>query len=83
MYKRQVKADPDAWPANSRLDQVKAIQRLLQELKFYNGTIDGQVANNTRNAIREYERLAGIAPAGEPTQALFESLKEMRKLMSR
>jgi peptidoglycan hydrolase-like protein with peptidoglycan-binding domain len=83
LQRAAVKADPAAWPANSRLDQVKAIQRLLQELKFYNGTIDGQVANNTRNAIREYERLAGIAPTGEPTQALFESLKEMRKLMSR
>lgn len=83
LQRAAVKADPDAWPANSRLDQVKAIQKLLQELKFYNGAIDGQVANNTRNAIREYERLAGIAPSGEPTQALFESLKEMRKLMSR
>lgn len=83
LQRAAVKADPDAWPANSRLDQVKAIQKLLQELKFYNGAIDGQVATNTRNAIREYERLAGTTPTGEPTQALFESLKEMRKLMQR
>ena len=53
------KADPDAWPA-SRVDQIKAVQRLLQELKFYSGAIDGLPANNTRSAIREYERLAGI-----------------------
>lgn len=76
------KADPDAWPA-SRVDQIKAVQRLLQELKFYSGAIDGLPANNTRTAIREYERLAGIPPTGEPTQALFDSLKEMRKLMAR
>ena len=76
------KADPDAWPA-SRVDQIKAVQRLLQELKFYSGAIDGLPANNTRNAIREYERLAGIPPTGEPTQSLFDSLKEMRKLMAR
>ena len=77
-----MKADPDAWPAQ-RLDQVKAVQRLLQELKFYNGAIAGLPANNTRNAIRDYEKLAGITPTGEPSQTVFDSLKEMRKLMSR
>lgn len=82
LLRAAAKADPDAWPA-SRIDQIKAVQRLLQELKFYSGAIDGLPANNTRNAIREYERLAGIAPTGEPTQALFDSLKEMRKLMAR
>jgi hypothetical protein len=83
LQRAAVKAEPDGWPRYSRLDQIKAIQRLLQELKFYNGPIDGQPAAHTRNAIREYERLAGMPATGEATHALFESLKEMRKLMSR
>lgn len=82
LQRATAKADPDAWPA-ARVDQIKAVQRLLQELKFYTGAIDGLPANNTRAAIREYERLAGIPATGEPTQALFDSLKEMRKLMAR
>jgi hypothetical protein len=34
----------------------------------------------TRAAIRDYERSLGIAQTGEPSKALFDSLKEMRGL---
>jgi TPR repeat protein len=73
-------ADPDAWPRD-RTDQVKAIQALLRELKFYNSAIDGIASGGTRSAIREYEHMAGLKVTGEPSKAVFESLKEMRSLM--
>ncbi len=74
-------ADPDAWPAN-RIDQVKAIQAMLHDLKIYNSAIDGVASGGTRTAIRDYQRLAGLKETGEPSKALFDSLKEMRALMS-
>lgn len=74
-----VKPGP-AWPSN-RLDQVKAIQAALRDLRFYRGTADGKLGATTRNAIRDYERMAGLKETGEPSKAVFESLKEMRSLM--
>ena len=75
------KVDPNAWPA-SRLDQVKAIQTLLRDLRFYTKTIDGQANGGTQTAIREFQRMAGLKETGEANKALFDSLKEMRKLMA-
>jgi peptidoglycan hydrolase-like protein with peptidoglycan-binding domain len=74
------KADPNAWPVDGS-DQVKAIQRLLRELKILAEPVSGQVSTATRAAIREYERLAGLKETGEPSKALFDSLKETRALM--
>ncbi len=76
-----VKPGP-TWPS-SRLDQVKAIQAALRDLRFYRGTPDGKLGATTRNAIRDYERMAGLKETGEPSKAVFESLKEMRSLMKR
>ena len=75
------KADPNAWPA-SRLDQVKAIQTLLRDLRFYTKTIDGQANGGTQTAIREFQHMSGLKETGEANKALFDSLKEMRKLMA-
>src|SRR5436190_16874214 len=67
----------DAWPANGA-DQVRAIQRLLAELKFLNAEPTGTVGPLTRRAIRDYQRKAGLKETGEPNQALFEALKATR-----
>jgi peptidoglycan hydrolase-like protein with peptidoglycan-binding domain len=75
------KPDPNAWPAG-RLDQVKAIQTLLRDLRFYNKAIDGQASGGTQAAIRDYQHMAGLKETGEADKALFESLKDMRKLMT-
>ncbi len=75
------KAGPTAWPA-SRIDQVKAIQTLLRDLRFYTKAIDGQASGGTQTAIREYQRMSGLKETGEANKALFDSLKEMRKLMA-
>jgi TPR repeat protein/peptidoglycan hydrolase-like protein with peptidoglycan-binding domain len=74
-----VKADPDAWPTTP-VDQVKAVQGLLRDLKFSREAPDGLLGPATRTAIRDYERSLGLAQTGEPSKMLFESLKEMRAL---
>jgi peptidoglycan hydrolase-like protein with peptidoglycan-binding domain len=72
--------DPEAWPSG-KAEQVKAVQALLRELKFYNSAVDGVASTGTRAAIRDYERMSGLKETGEPSKALFDSLKEMRNLM--
>jgi TPR repeat protein/peptidoglycan hydrolase-like protein with peptidoglycan-binding domain len=74
------KTDPNAWPPDSG-DQIKAVQRLLRELKILAEPADGQLGDKTRAAIRDYQRLAGLEETGEPGKALFDSLKETRALM--
>ncbi len=73
-------ADFDAWPSK-RVDQVKAIQAMLRDIKIYNAAIDGIASVATRAAIRDYERMANLKETGEPSKAVFDSLKEMRSLM--
>lgn len=72
------RADPDAWPT-SIADQVTTIQRLLRDLNFLRDPSDGLYGPATRAAILDYERTAGLAQTGEPSKALFESLKETRE----
>jgi len=75
------KVDPNVWPVG-HADQVKAVQTLLRDLRFYTKKIDGLASGATHAAIRDYERMAGLKETGEPSKALFDSLKEMRKLMA-
>ena len=75
------KFDPYAWPAG-HLDQVKAIQTMLRDLRFYTKPIDGQASSATQTAIRDYQRAAGLKETGEVSKALFDSLQEVRKLMT-
>ena len=72
------RADPDAWPT-STADQVTTIQRLLRDLNFLRDPSDGLYGPATRAAILDYERTAGLAQTGEPSKALFDSLKETRE----
>ncbi|HTR85658.1 MAG TPA: peptidoglycan-binding protein [Reyranella sp.] len=75
------KPDPDAWPGKT-VEQVKAIQSLLRDLRFYRQAPTGQNDASTRAAIRDYQHMAGLKETGEPSKALFDSLKEMRRLMA-
>ena len=54
---------------------------MLRDLRFYAKAVDGQASGATQTAIRDYQRMAGLKETGEVNKALFESLKEMRKLM--
>jgi len=73
--------DPDAWPSTSAA-QVKAIQVLLREMRFYEKAPDGRIGPATRAAIREYEGLAGLEITGKASRELFDSLKEMQRLVN-
>jgi TPR repeat protein/peptidoglycan hydrolase-like protein with peptidoglycan-binding domain len=77
------KAGPsaDAWP-NAPVDQIKVIQMLLRDLRFYHGAPTGRVDAATRTAIRDYQRMAGLKETGDTGRALFDSLKEMRAMMA-
>jgi peptidoglycan hydrolase-like protein with peptidoglycan-binding domain len=70
-------APTEAWPTDNA-DQIRAIQRLLGELKLLNAAPTGTVGPLTRRAIRDYQRKAGLKETGEPSEALFESLKAAR-----
>ncbi|WP_296324388.1 peptidoglycan-binding domain-containing protein [Reyranella sp.] len=72
--------DSNAWPATSA-GQVKAVQALLREMRFYESDPDGRMGPATRAAIREYEGLAGLKVTGQANRELFDSLKEMQLLM--
>ena len=61
---------------------MKAIQALLRDLNFSRDAPDGLNGPSTRASIRDYERAAGLTVTGEPSKALFESLKELRLLMA-
>ncbi|MDP1911652.1 MAG: peptidoglycan-binding domain-containing protein [Hyphomicrobium sp.] len=80
MPKEAAKA-PDTWPA-APAEQVRAIQALLRDLNFSRDAPDGLNGPGTRSSIRDYERAAGLAETGEPSKALFESLKELRLLIA-
>jgi peptidoglycan hydrolase-like protein with peptidoglycan-binding domain len=69
-----------AWPA-SPAEQVRAVQQLLFDLKLLRDKPDGALGPATRAAIRDYERMAGLKESGEPSKAVFESLRQMRSLM--
>jgi peptidoglycan hydrolase-like protein with peptidoglycan-binding domain len=73
-------ANPDAWPKTAA-DQVKSIQALLREMRFYDKAPDGRTGPATQAAIREYEGLAGLKVTGQASKELFDSLKEMQRLV--
>jgi peptidoglycan hydrolase-like protein with peptidoglycan-binding domain len=70
-------ADANPWPAKAP-DQIRAIQQLLIDLKLLDAQPTGTVGPLTRRAIRTYQKNAGLKETGEPSQALFESLKVAR-----
>ena len=69
-----------AWPA-AAADQVRRVQALLRDMRFYDKSPDGRMGPATRAAIREYEGLAGLKVTGQANKELFDSLKEMQLLM--
>lgn len=69
-------AKPDAgWPAG-KVDQVRAIQQALFDLKLLDDKPDGALGPITRNAIRSFQHGAGLAETGEPSKDLYAALKQ-------
>ena len=58
-------------------DQISAIQTLLNQLGFDPGPADGAIGDQTRNAIRNYQRELGLPIDGEPTTRLLAHLRQI------
>ena len=54
---------------------VMEIQRLLTELGYQPGTVDGKMGTRTRNAIKRYQSNTGLPVDGHPSHALLEHLR--------
>jgi lytic murein transglycosylase len=69
-----------AWPREempilSRTDRVE-LQTLLSQRRYDVGEADGVIGRRTREAIRGYQRTAGMKPDGFATLALLQSLRQ-------
>ncbi|MCA0303908.1 MAG: SEL1-like repeat protein [Proteobacteria bacterium] len=67
--------DPPGWPS-APLEQVRAIQQALLDLKLLRDKPDGFAGPNTRNAIKAFQKSIGQAESGEPTREVFAALQE-------
>ncbi len=65
----------DETPILSRTDRVE-LQTLLAQRKYDVGEPDGVIGRRTREAIRGYQRGAGMKPDGFATLALLQSLRQ-------
>jgi peptidoglycan hydrolase-like protein with peptidoglycan-binding domain len=66
-----------ARPAAKAVDTVTRVQVGLAELGYEPGTINGQLGQQTRNAIRKFEHDRGIAPTGDISSTLIVELEKM------
>lgn len=57
------------------VEQVKELQRLLNELGFESGEPDGRVGSRTRSAIRAYQEQQGLPMDSYASLSLLEALR--------
>lgn len=55
--------------------EVFEIQRKLEMLKLFTGTIDGYYGPQTARAIRKFEEIQGLKPVGELTSDIVQRIK--------
>jgi peptidoglycan hydrolase-like protein with peptidoglycan-binding domain len=72
---------PAARAAKPSAVDVAEIQRLLGQLAFKPGPADGKPGKATREAIRQYQQVAGLPVNGEPSQALLTHLRQVTNMM--
>lgn len=66
---------PDPAPRKIPTDPVTAqVQRILQDLNFYSGTVDGLAGPATVKAIQTYQQRMGLAVSGRIDDDLLEQL---------
>lgn len=61
--------------ANSFRQMVLDIQRMLTELGYQPGPVDGSMGERTRQAIRRYQSNTGLAVDGHPSESLRQHLR--------
>ena len=57
------------------IDDIKELQRLLSDIGFDVGGLDGIVGGNTRLAIKAYQKKVHLPADGFPTMGLLEKLR--------
>jgi peptidoglycan hydrolase-like protein with peptidoglycan-binding domain len=57
-------------------EQVRELQRRLDELGYDPGPVDGLMGARTAEAIADFQEDRGLDADGEPTRALLERLRE-------
>jgi peptidoglycan hydrolase-like protein with peptidoglycan-binding domain len=62
--------------APQRDELTVAVQTGLRERGYYTGALDGIAGAGTAAAIAAFERAAGLAPTGRPTEALLAALRQ-------
>lgn len=67
---------PSMLQKGDRNDSVRALQERLQELGFYNSSVDGDYGSGTQEAVRLFQSQHGLSPDGiatSETMALLSS----------
>lgn len=54
--------------------EVFEVQRKLEALKLFNGTVDGYYGPKTANAIRAFEQKAGLKPMGQLSPEIVKAI---------
>src|SRR5262249_35053366 len=65
----------DDWP-KAPADQLRLLQQALVDLQLLRDKPDGLLGPMTRNAIRDFQRTAGLKATGEPSKNLFLALRQ-------
>lgn len=74
---------PDKSSTTNAADQpldhagIAETQKLLIRLKFYSGKADGKSGPKTAQAIREYQKMAGLPADGKATVGLLTNLRDV------
>ena len=63
--------------------EIRQIQALLNRMNFNPGPADGQMGKRTADAIRLYQKFAGMEEDGVPSQELLEDLRAVAGSMSK
>ena len=62
--------------------EIRQIQTLLSRMNFNPGPADGQMGKRTADAIRLYQKFAGMKEDGAPSQELLDDLRAVAGSMS-
>ncbi len=68
-----------SWPRPAgalNISQKFEVQERLKKLGYYPGKVDGYLGNESRKAIRRFQKKVGLKEDGLPTSMLLEQLRE-------
>jgi hypothetical protein len=63
-------------------EELQELERLLADLGFFPGPIDGVIDDKSRTAIRGYQDFAALPTDGEPSATLLAELRGLVQLMA-